>query len=196
MEKSVTEFLIKQAEGLQIEPALLLTVAVVEAKNKGLHRRGVPVILFERHIFYRQLKKHCLDAAALSVRYPKLINKKAGGYIGGENENMRLKLAKQIHTKAAIESASFGLFQIMGFHWQALGYESAVDFELQMGASEENQAAAFVRFLTLKSNNKMLTALKKKDFKDFARLYNGVDFAKNNYDIKLQNHYQQLKALA
>lgn len=59
----------------------------------------------------------------------------------------RLTMEKQLHINAVVESASWGLFRIMGFHWKALDYRSAVDFELQMGASEQMQPDAFVRFV-------------------------------------------------
>ena len=96
---------------------------------------------------------------SLSQQYPQLVNKTSGGYSGGTRENYRLTLAKQIDAQAAIESASWGLFQIMGFHWQMLGYQSAGQFEQQMSENEDNQ------------------------------LYNGPAYKKNNYDEKLKAAY-------
>ena len=83
----------------------------------------------------------------------------------------------------AIESASWGLFQIMGFHWQTLGYESAADFERLMCESEGRQLEAFVRFVIV--NPAIHMALRKGDWTAFAKGYNGPAYAKNQYDIRL-----------
>ena len=44
-----------------------------------------------------------------------------------------------------------------------------------------------VRFI--RGNRSMLAALQKKDWKAFARLYNGPAYAQNRYDEKLCNAY-------
>lgn len=55
-------------------------------------------------------------------------------------------MARQIDT-AALESASWGAFQIMGYHWQRLGYASVQDFVTAMSASESQQFEVFTRFI-------------------------------------------------
>jgi hypothetical protein len=42
--------------------------------------------------------------------------------------------------------------------------------------------------------NGLINALKNKDWKAFARGYNGVGYAKNSYDIKLANAYKKWAA--
>lgn len=121
-----------------------------------------------------------------------MINKTPGGYLGGQRENYRLEMAKQISESCAIESASFGLFQIMGFHWQALGYQSAKEFEQQMSESELKQTEAFIRFISLRSNRKMILALKEHDYAAFSRLYNGPNYKKNHYDEKIKEAYEKI----
>ena len=78
----------------------------------------------------------------------------------------------------------------MGFHWQLLGYESAIQFEELMTGSEEMQLDAFYRFVAHKSNSKLLQAMKDKDFSVFAKLYNGPAYKKNSYDLKLKEAYE------
>lgn len=177
------------ANKLGVELAIVQAVTKIEARSSGI-KNGLPVILFERHIFYRQLKKHGFDIEKLSSTYPDLINPTAGGYLGGARENYRLTMAKQIDPQSAIESASWGLFQIMGFHWQLLGYESAQQFEQYMTESEEMQLDAFYRFISHKTNCKLLQAMKDKDFQAFAKLYNGPAYKKNSYDTKLRGAYE------
>lgn len=184
-----TEQLQNIANKLDIELPMIQAVTKIEARSSGF-KNGLPIILFERHIFYLQLKKNGFNVEQLAKTYPDLINSSAGGYLGGNRENYRLTLAKQIDTKSAIESASWGLFQIMGFHWQLLGYESAIQFEKLMTESEEMQLDAFYRFVAHKSNSKLLQAMKDKDFSVFAKLYNGPAYKKNSYDLKLKEAYE------
>lgn len=182
------------AKKINVDLAVIQAIKQIEAQASGF-KNGLPVILFERHIFYKQLKKHGFNADELSLTYPQLINKKSGGYLGGNQENYRLEMARQIDEVSAIESASWGLFQIMGYHWQALDYQSAHEFETMMSESEKNQLDAFYRFITLPSNKKILTSMKNKDFVSFAKYYNGTGYKKNQYDEKLQAAYEHFKTI-
>ena len=179
---------------LAIPLAALQAVQEVEARRHGFLADGRPAILFERHVMYRQLQHHGLDADRLARRYPDLVNKSAGGYQGGSREHYRLNLAKQIHSAAAIESASWGLFQIMGFHWKTLDYRSAADFELLMTESEQMQLDAFVRFI--EANPKIHAALKAQNWPEFARRYNGPQYKRNQYDEKLAAAFEKFSKAA
>ena len=88
-----------------------------------------------------------------------------------------------MHNEAAIESASWGAFQIMGFHWSRLGYASAHAWLEAMRASEGHQLEAFVRFI--EADRAIHNALRRHDWRDFASRYNGPAFEKNDYDTKL-----------
>jgi len=129
------------------------------------------------------------DADALGARYPDLISRRRGGYKGGDLEWFRLQLAKQIDRAIACESASWGAFQIMGYHWRALGYESIDEFVSAMSRNEAAQLDAFVRFILADAAlHKALTARK---WADFARGYNGPAYKTNLYDTKLQRAYDR-----
>ena len=56
---------------------------------------------------------------------------------------------------------------------------------------EEIKAMLSVRFI--RENRSMLAALQKKDWKAFARLYNGPAYAQNGYDEKLSKAYSSFK---
>uniref|UniRef100_UPI003EBFA0D9 N-acetylmuramidase domain-containing protein n=1 Tax=Pseudomonas aeruginosa TaxID=287 RepID=UPI003EBFA0D9 len=58
-------------------------------------------------------------------------------------------------------------------------------------ASEGSQLNTFVRFI--KTNPAIHKPLKSKDWAEFARRYNGPDYKKNNYDVKLAEAYQSFK---
>lgn len=84
------------------------------------------------------------------------------------------------------------MFQIMGFHWYALGYDSVVDYVLTVSQSEAAQLDAFVRFI--KVNLTLLNAIRAKDFTAFARGYNGAGYAKNKYDSKMRTAEAKYRA--
>ncbi|MBK3450050.1 MULTISPECIES: N-acetylmuramidase domain-containing protein [Pseudomonas] len=191
--------LVTAAERLGVPLATIYAVNEVESKGRGFLENGKPVILFERHIMYRQLAKvrHPGDDPAdvkrhadeLAATNPALVNPKAGGYIGGTAEHQRLAMARQIDDTAALESASWGAFQIMGYHWQRLGYASVQDFVTAMSASESQQFEAFTRFI--ETDPVLHKALKARKWAEFARLYNGSDYLRNLYDTKLQRAYER-----
>lgn len=185
--------LVGAADTLKVELAAVMAVNEVESRGSGLHiggpLNGAPVILFERHIMRRRLQHHGVSPANWEVRAPNLVNHRPGGYQGGPHEHARLDRAREIHKDAAIESASWGLFQIMGFHWQHLGYTSAHVWEEAMRAGEGRQLEAFVRFI--EADAALHAALRRRDWRDFARRYNGPDFAKNDYDTRLEAAYRR-----
>ena len=191
--------LVTAAERLGVPLATIYAVNEVESKGKGFLENGKPVILFERHIMYRQLAKvrHPGDDPAeikrhadeLAATNPALVNPKAGGYIGGTAEHQRLVMARQIDDTAALESASWGAFQIMGYQWERLGYASVQDFVTAMSAGESQQFEAFTRFI--ETDPVLHKALKARKWAEFARLYNGPDYLRNLYDTKLQRAYER-----
>lgn len=171
------------ADLLGVEVACVKAVTKVESRGSGFLPIGAPVILFERHWMYKLLKAKTGTEPALSD----VVDPKAGGYKGGTAEHTRLEKAVAIDRECALQSCSWGLFQIMGFHWKALGYGSIQQFVNAQYKDEATQLDTFVRFL--KINPKMLTALKAKDWATFAKLYNGPKYKDNNYDTKLASAY-------
>jgi len=188
--------LVRAAERLGVELAAIKAVNEVESRGAGFFEPGKPAILFERHIMHRQLsrvgkgddaeqiRRHVADLVAT---LPNLVNPSPGGYNGGIAEHARLARAKMIDANAAIESTSWGLFQIMGFHWAHLGYPSAQAYADSMKVNEANQLDAFVRFI--EADLALHKALKGRKWVTFARLYNGPAYARNLYDVKLARAY-------
>jgi hypothetical protein len=77
----------------------------------------------------------------------------------------------------------------MGFHWKRLGYASVHDFVAAMSTNESQQFDAFVRFI--ETDPALYKALKARKWAEFAKLYNGPDYQRNLYDIKLQRAYER-----
>jgi len=122
------------------------------------------------------------------ILYQKLDKTK---YKGGVEEWDRLNRAIEINEDAALCSASFGMFQLMGYQHLKCGCDSVQDFASKMEESEVSQLTLFANFL--KSNPAMLKALSNHDWVSFARLYNGPTYAQNRYDDKLAKAYNSLK---
>lgn len=178
------------AELLGCEPAVLKAVQQVETGGRGgFFSPGRPAILFEGHIFWTQLKKRGSNPEDYvkgneNILYPKW---EKGRYKGGIGEYDRLEQARKINREAADASASWGMFQIMGFNYAACGEESIESFVRSMCESEFKQLLLTANFI--KKNSQMLQALQAKDWVVFAKCYNGPAYAQNSYDVKLEAAY-------
>ena len=175
---------------IDCEPAALKAVQKVETGGKGgFLPSGRPTILFEGHIFWQQLRNRGIDPQGVVKGHENILYSKwtKAYYKGGEAEYERLLSARQINEDAANASASWGMFQIMGFHYAACGQSSVAKFVAKMCQSECRQLLLSVRFI--RGDKSMLAALQQKDWKTFARLYNGPGYAQNRYDEKLSKAY-------
>lgn len=181
------------AEALGVEVAALKAVVEVECSSKGgFLVDGRPRILFEGHIFWRRLALRGIDPEPLAAEHPDIIYPRweRSHYRGGVGEWERFGCASAICHGAAIESASWGLFQIMGFHWKTCGCSSAEDFAERMGRSEGEQMKLAIRFL---QKTGIAEWLKTKDWSTFALRYNGSGYKANHYDTRLQRAYEKFK---
>lgn len=187
--------LVWAAGELKVPVAAIMAVNEVESRGSGFFSNGRPAILFERHIMARRLRQHGIDPAPHIASEPDLVNTSAGGYRGGIREYERLERAQRIHHDSALESASWGLFQIMGFHWQHLDYDSVRHYAECMHRSEGEHLAAFVRFI--QKDSVLLSSLRHQQWARFARRYNGPAYARNRYDVKMaqafENHSRGLR---
>lgn len=165
-------------------------VAAVESGGDPFLPSGHPKILFERHWLLRRIGR---QLSASSVAGAFLALAKPGGYTldadrDGLNDSWE-KLVEACATDpvAAFESCSWGKFQVMGGNWKALGYASVFDFAWSIRMSELGHyraLAAFIRANGLAPAMRRLGTSPSQNVA-FARGYNGREFAKNRYDVKL-----------
>ena len=175
----------KAAARLNIPVPAIMAFNEVESRGQGFIDEDKPAILFERHIMRRRLiRVGGFDTEKLQDQMPDIVNRRPGGYMGGVREFQRLNMAKSLHVDSAIESTSWGLFQILGLHWERLGYQSATDFEAKMRESEDRHLEALVSFIL--TDSRLLKAIRSQDWSRVARIYNGPNYSKNSYDVKLQ----------
>ena len=177
---------------LDVETAALKAVQEVETGGKGgFFAPGKPAILFEGHVFWRQLIKRGVKPedhlkGNENILYPSW---EKSHYFGGIREYERLEKARKINKEAADASASWGMFQIMGFNYAACGEESVASLVNAMVKSEFNQLILAGRFI--RQSKVMLGALQNKDWATFAKCYNGLQYAKNRYDVNLAAAYRK-----
>lgn len=162
--------------------AAIKAVAEIESRDAGFHFDGQPVILFERHVFSR------LTKGKFDKTHPKISNPSPGGYGYLSSQHNRLSEAAKLDRSAALQSASWGKFQVMGFNWQIAGYETLQKFINAMYRSEGEHLNAFIGFVRY---NKLDVHLRDKNWVAFARGYNGPAYKKNQYDVKLANAYDK-----
>lgn len=186
----------KAAKDLGCELAVIQAVAEVESTGDGfitLKGKEVPRVLFEAHIFSR-LTNHGFDKSnpdISSFRWnQKLYATGPNAQVRAEREHARLDKAAKLQRNAALQSASWGMFQIMGFNWQDLGYKSLQAFINAMYKSEDEHLDAFVRFVKFK---KIDNHLRNKNWDAFAAKYNGPSYKKNRYDDKMEEAYERYK---
>lgn len=179
---------IKAAIDLDVDLACVKAVKTVESGGTGI-KNGKPVILFEGHVFWSELKKKGINPEKYvkgneNVLYPKWV--KTYYSKTQEGEWARLTKAMKIDKDAALRSASYGLFQIMGNNCLKCGYKTAEEMVNAYSKSEENQLNGFIQFI---KNAKLDTYLRSYDWAGFAKRYNGAGYAANKYDIKLKQAF-------
>lgn len=175
MEKILTEALINDlALDFKLEPKVIKAVFKVESSGSGFDSTSGRIkIQFEPHIFKRETGKTIDNGVDLQGAEWKAFND-----------------AFTINPEAAMLSTSWGLGQIMGFNHEAAGYKTGGEMIDMFKVSEYYQAAGMLSFI--KSYKRMFEALLKKDWAIFARYYNGINFHKFNYDVRLADAYKHV----
>ncbi|WP_265518980.1 N-acetylmuramidase domain-containing protein [Nitratireductor luteus] len=176
---------------LNVEPAVLLAVVEVESAGKVFAEVGgrhEPLIRFEGHYFDRRLTGRKRDQA----RAAGLAHPKAGAVKNPRSQAVRwelLKRAARIDAQAAFESASYGVGQVMGAHWQKLGYGNVSGLVAEARSSALGQIELMVKYIVKFG---LVDELQRKDFSAFARGYNGPAFARYGYQTKMAAAYRRI----
>lgn len=183
------------ANALDVEVEVVKAIKDVESSGSGYVFSNHPVILFEGHVFWKELDKcngtpsKYSDSDILYQKWTK------DHYVSGVAEYVRLKKARDINIDAANASASWGLFQIMGKNFKDCGCKSVEEFVTRMCKSEAEQLNLFVAFIKYHGMQEYLKPVKPGGIQwaEFARRYNGKGYEKNKYHIRLQEAYTRYK---
>lgn len=142
-----------------------------------------PRILFEAHLFSRATGGR-YDRSHPNISSPSW-NRML--YRGGAGEYPRLDAAIRLDRKAALSSASWGMFQILGSNFRACGFPDVEGFVEAACVGEDEHLLAFTRFLF---STGLDDELRRLDWTAFARGYNGPGYAANRYDAKLAQAFR------
>ncbi|MNS30167.1 hypothetical protein D3C72_621910 [compost metagenome] len=117
MKKLSEEDFQNAARLLNCEIATIKAVTEVESNGSGFLTTGEPKILFEPHIFWRELSKRNIDPnkhfkGNEDILYSKWISGKYGAV---NTQHGRLNKAVNINRDAALSSASWGSVSNHGF---------------------------------------------------------------------------------
>lgn len=179
------------ARALRCAVAAVKAVCEVEAPEGGFDADGRPRILFEGHKFSAATGGR-YDRSHPTLSYPTWTRAHyaRGPTADARNagEHQRLQAAALLDRPAALASASWGKFQILGANFKACGFATLQAFINAMYASESTQLDAFIRFVKHEQLDDEMRELR---WADFARRYNGPRYAENNYHGKLAAAYRR-----
>ncbi len=172
----------RTAKRLKVEAAAVKAIAEQESKGAGFTSDGRVKILFERHWF------HYFTKGRYDNSHPNISNADPGGYGSSASQYGRFSEAFELNANAAMKSASWGAYQIMGFNYVAAGFASVGDFVDAMKQGEVEQMEAFINYVLF---NHLDDELRRKDWAGFARGYNGANYKINKYDTKIAAAYKK-----
>lgn len=168
------------ANALRVTPAVIRGVFEVECPFPAFVTLSNGLVtcrkLFERHWF------HSYTKGKYDTRYPAISNRQPGGYGKADHEEYRFNLAAQLDWESAVKATSWNKPQIMGFNYKLAGFTTLQAFYEAMNKNEFQGLIAFVEFIR---NRGLDDELRARNAVAFASQYNGKNFRKNNYDVKL-----------
>ena len=163
--------------------AEIWSVIFVETPGCGFIADRRPTLLFERHHFHRRSG----GKGPADISDPS-----AGGYAATKAEEYeRLERAIAIDRKAALESTSWGLGQVMGFNAKLAGFADAETMVKAMVDGEDAQLLGMMNFVVAA---KLAAPLKEHRWDAFAAGYNGSNYKINDYDGKLARNFARWSA--
>lgn len=167
---------------LKLTEDVVRAVVEVEAAGSGFDGLGRPKMLFEPHVFFRELGE---EKRAIAVNQG-LAYKRWGQAKYPKDSYPRLIAAMKLDRPAALRSASWGLGQIMGFNHKTVGYTAVEEMVVDLIDDEEKHLAQMIRFIEAESLDDELRA---HNWAAFARAYNGPGYASHGYHTRLAAAY-------
>ena len=172
--------LARLASDHEIPPYLALAATYIESKDlEGSWSSGALVALYEDHIAYKYSSGKVRDAlvkARLAARGWRDLPYPPSPYPQID------RCTEIAGPEVAALSTSWGMYQVMGFNFQMLGFDSALDLVEYLKASEKNQFMAWVKTI---DEMGVRDALLAEDWAGYARRYNGPKYAAHGYHTRL-----------
>ena len=192
----------KISSKLGIDPAAAVAVLAVESGGKAYGPEGKVLIRFENHLFYRFWGKQNRAVFDKHFQFSRkqywtnhLFRKSKRdewiSFHGNQKKEWEVfEFAKNLNSKAAHISASYGAPQILGTNYKTVGYNSPNDLLDNFSKDVRFHVMALFDFF----NPQMIRHIKNKDFTSFARYYNGAGQA-SRYGKYIKDYYNAFKSL-
>lgn len=186
------------AESVGLTYPIFAAFLEVESGGNGFSpTTGKLIIQFEPHVFDRYLTEFKIDHTITSrlsggrrtYSITSMGETFTNGVEGQTAEWSAFNVAFRINPTAAMLSTSIGLPQIMGFHFARIGFDTVDAMWDAFKTGERSQVAGLAKFI--KTDSRLLRALKNKDWATVAKLYNGAGYKINKYDEKLKRAYER-----
>jgi uncharacterized protein YgiM (DUF1202 family) len=188
----------------QLDVACALAVLCVESSGKGFEQTNGDkmIIRFENHKFWtywgktnaQQFRQHFRYNTAkvwTGHEWRSEPNGEWQSFHGKQTAEWQVfEFARQLNADAAMLSISMGAPQIMGFHFERIGYLSVEAMFNAFSRSIQGQINGLFDFLS----PSMLAYLREMAFEDFAGMYNGTG-QKQVYGNKIQQHFTAFKQM-
>jgi hypothetical protein len=148
---------------IKVEPEALRAFIDVESSGLGFDPATGKIIIqfepvwFRRHEPYAPSGKWSLNKVERQAREWEAFND-----------------AWSINPESAMKSTSIGLGQVMGFHFERLGYTTVGEMWDDAKKGEERQIHQMAEFIN--TDQRLTKALREKDWHQVARLYNGAGY--------------------
>lgn len=180
------------AAGLGVDVAAIKAVVEIETgrTRRGFNPDATPVINFDLSVFRSMAARRRIALRNYIKTHGIVFQRPDIKRFGSQQraQHARLSAAMEIDSVTAIESTFWGMFQIGGFNWKRCGTSSPFEFAEMMGRTERDQLELFAAFLR---SSGLLRHLQDKNWKAFARGYNGPSYAKNGYHTRLAKAYKK-----
>lgn len=182
------EDLVKACQTVGIKPSMGLAIWDKESAGSGFLDDKRCRILYERHIFYKLVaNKHGRRQAEVwRSKYPNICHPvwDHKAYMGGRREYERLEDARQLDAEIALMSASWGLFQLMGFNYRFYGAPDVQTMVQAYQQSEHHHLRGFIGFIIKQPALKK--AMAEYDYHTVGLIYNGKGYRSHGYHIDLE----------
>lgn len=211
------------AAELGCDASLIYAIAKQESATSSFTEvdgRTVPSILYERHIFRKYTSPHMKPPSPYEHDHPDICGpgyhrttkgtgKDKGRLIDrvthrlavpddiygppGRHQYERLCKAYALDRAAALESCSWGKFQIMGFNFKAAGYADVFAFVKAMSSGDPAHIKAFLKFA--KTNKVLLSGLQNRNYEQIAEGHNGTGWRSLNpeYASNIEKYSKEWK---
>ena len=157
-------------------------LAIIEVESAGrisstIKGHQYPMILPEPHLLYRMTEGEVRDRLVAEGLASAKWNKKL--YPPTQQQRWdNVARAAEIAGGIAYEPVSYGVGQVLGQHWQALGFDSLQGFIDRVCAGVEGQIDVMLRYI---ERNDLMDELREGRWPAFFRGYNGPQWKKNGY---------------